>query len=374
MSSGADVIIIGAGIVGAACADALAREGLGVTVLDAATTCAGATVAGMGHIVVMDDSEAQFALTRYSSRLWDELAPQMPREAEYERRGTLWVAANDAEMTAVHAKAVYYRERGVAADILNEQEVREAEANLRDGIVGALLVPGDAVVCAPVAAEWLLHRARQRGASVRYDCRVLNVDSNGVRLADGATLSAEYIICATGASASVLFPGLGVRPRKGHLAITDRYPGFLRHQIVELGYLASAHGHDLESVAFNVQPRATGQVLIGSSRQYGVEGSEIDAPVLSRMLSRAFEYMPRLKNLSVIRVWTGFRAATEDKLPLLGAVRGSSTLYLAVGHEGLGITTSTGSAALITDMLMGREPSIDPAPYLASRITEPAHA
>src|SRR5687767_6087312 len=104
MSNGADVIIIGAGIVGAACADALAREGLGVTVLDAATPCAGATGAGMGHVVVMDDSEAQFALTRYSSQLWDELAPQMPREAEYERRGTLWVAANDAEMMAVHAK------------------------------------------------------------------------------------------------------------------------------------------------------------------------------------------------------------------------------------------------------------------------------
>jgi glycine/D-amino acid oxidase-like deaminating enzyme len=322
----------------------------------------------------MDDSEAEFALTRYSSRLWDELAPQMPREADYERRGTMWVAANEAEMKAVHEKAVYHRERGVATEILNEQEVREAEPNLRHSLAGALLVPGDAVLYAPVAAEWLLGRARLRGATVRYDCRVRSVDSQSVQLAGGATLSAQYIICATGASASILFPGLRVRPRKGHLAITDRYPGFVRHQIVELGYLTSAHGHATESVAFNVQPRATGQVLIGSSRQYGAKGSQIDAPVLTRMLSRAFEYMPRLRDLSVIRVWTGFRAATEDKLPLLGPAPGYSNVYLATGHEGLGITTSTGSAALITDMLLGRKPSINPEPYLPARTAEPAHA
>src|SRR4029077_3367302 len=129
------------------------------------------------------------------------------------------------------------------------------------------------------------------------------------RLADGSRISASAILCATGIWIATLLPGPGVRPRKGHLPITDRYPGFVRHQLVELGYLKSAHGDAAESVAFNVQPRKSGQVLIGSSRQFDVTDPGIDTGMLRRMLSRAMEYMPNLARLDVIRTWTGFRAS-----------------------------------------------------------------
>ena len=66
--------------------------------------------------------------------------------------------------------------------------------------------------------------------------------------------------------------------------ITDRHPGFVHHQIVELGYLKSAHSHNTSSVAFNIQPRKTGQVLIGSSRQFDAEDTSVDQPILDRML------------------------------------------------------------------------------------------
>lgn len=374
MSRSVDVVIIGAGIVGSACADAFSREGFRITVLESATAGSGATAAGMGHIVVMDDSEAQFALTRYSSELWQKLAAELPKEAEYERRGTLWVAAGEAEMAAVHDKAEYHRQRGVGVEILSQHDLRHAEPNLREDLVGGLLVPDDAVLYAPVAAAWLLERATARGAVVRYGANVTKVSSHAVQLTGGEEIPADFVVCATGASATALFPSLPLRPRKGHLAITDRYPGFLRHQIVELGYLQSAHGDSNESVAFNVQPRATGQVLIGSSRQYGEQGPQIDAPILRRMLARAIEFMPRLGALSVLRTWTGFRAATEDKLPLLGPAPGFSNVLLATGHEGLGITTSTGSAALLTDLIAGRKTAIPIDPYLPSRAAEPAHA
>ena len=75
---GYDVVIVGAGIVGAACADEFVRRGQRVAVIGADVIGSGATAAGMGHIVVMDDSDAQFALTRYSQQLWQELRPQLP--------------------------------------------------------------------------------------------------------------------------------------------------------------------------------------------------------------------------------------------------------------------------------------------------------
>jgi glycine/D-amino acid oxidase-like deaminating enzyme len=171
-----------------------------------------------------------------------------------------------------------------------------------------------------------------------------------------------------------LTPGIPVRKRKGHLAITDRYPGWVRHQLVELGYLKSAHSISADSVAFNVQPRKTGQLLIGSSRQYGADRAAIDTYMIHRMLSRAREYMPGLADLAAVRCWTGFRAATPDKLPLIGPTPGNARLYLATGHEGLGITTSLATGKLVADLIVGRPPEIPVEPYLPGRKHEDAHA
>jgi glycine/D-amino acid oxidase-like deaminating enzyme len=157
------------------------------------------------------------------------------------------------------------------------------------------------------------------------------------------------------------------------LAITDRYPGFLHHQIVELGYLKSAHSISGDSVAFNVQPRITGQILIGSSRQFD-SNSTVDFPILSRMLERAAAYMPGLENCSIIRTWTGFRAATPDKLPLIGPWPEDETIFLATGHEGLGITTSLATADLLCAYFDGRVPVIPIEPYLPERVDRMAHA
>ena len=180
---------------------------------------------------------------------------------------------------------------------------------------------------------------------------------------------------ATGSWSPVLTPGLEVKKRKGHLVITDRYPNFLRHQLVELGYLKSAHSLTADSVAFNIQPRKTGQLLIGSSRQFDVDHAQVDGSIVTRMLNRAIEYLPGLRKLSSLRTWTGFRAATPDKLPLIGPHERAQRLYLATGHEGLGITTSLGTAKLLVAQIMNRETAIPVAPYLPARVTqEPAHA
>ena len=158
-----------------------------------------------------------------------------------------------------------------------------------------------------------------------------------------------------------------MRNRKGHLVITDRNPGWVHHQVVELGYLKSAHSIATDSVAFNVQPRKTGQLLIGSSRQFGAEHAGIDAPILTSMLQRARDYMPGLSDLTAIRSWTGFRAATPDNLPLIGPYPGSERLLLATGHEGLGITTSLATAKLLADQILRRQSAIAIDPYLPGR-------
>src|SRR5450755_2672115 len=138
-----DVAIIGAGIVGASCADEFARRGMSVVILDRDGIGSGATAAGMGHIVVMDDSEAQFALTRYSQQLWHEIRPELPADVEYQNCGTIWVATDEEQMAEVQRKQEYYSRRNVPVEVLDSKALEQAEPHLRKRMAGGLLVPED---------------------------------------------------------------------------------------------------------------------------------------------------------------------------------------------------------------------------------------
>jgi glycine/D-amino acid oxidase-like deaminating enzyme len=328
----------------------------------------------MGHIVVMDDSPAQLALTHYSQTLWRELSTRLPADVEYERCGTLWVASDEEEMQEVRRKSTLYGSAGVAAEMLDGQMLAEAEPHLRKQLAGALLVPSDAVLYPPCAAGYLMREALRLGARL-YQRKVLSTKAGEVRLESESSLSTSRIVIASGADACELLPGLPIRKRKGHLVITDRYPGFVRHQLVELGYLKSAHSSTTDSVAFNVQPRKTGQILIGSSRQFGDEGPEVNQRTLAAMIERAQWYMPEIGALSATRTWTGCRAATPDKLPLIGPWPEDESIFLATGHEGLGITTSLGTARMLADHMLGETTKIPIEPYLPRRFARSvAHA
>ena len=363
-----DAIVIGAGIVGAACARELAGNGMKIAICETSDHVGGgATAAGMGHLAVMDDSEPQFALTSFSQRLWRELSEELPADSEYWQCGSLWVAADAEEFAEVERKFRFYSERGVSVEVLDSLQLAEAEPHLRPGLVGGLLMASDSVCYPPCAARYFIERAIVNGANLFLNNGVTEVSDSGVKTQLGEVLAASAVIVATGAEARKLLPCVDVRPRKGHLVITDRYPGFLRHQLIELGYLKSAHSSTSDSVAFNAQPRVTGQILIGSSRQFGVEEGTVEQRMIAQMLQRAQQYMPALKDLSAIRAWTGFRAATPDKLPLIGRCPGYQRVYLATGHEGLGISSSLGTARLIADELLGHNSEISRTPYHSER-------
>src|SRR3989344_4610986 len=306
-----DVLVIGAGIVGAACAHALVLAGLSVRVIDA--RLGGATAAGMGHLVVMDDNPAELALSQTSLDLWHTWAPHMDAGCAFTPCGTLWLAANDAELQAAHDKRSTLQAHGIACEMLDAAALARAEPALRPGLAGALKVQGDSVVYAPRAAQWLLDQAAAHGHLVLEQAEAMQIDGHTVTLRDGSQRS------------------------------------------------------DGTSVAFNVQPRPTGQLLIGSSREFDTIDPAVNNAVMARMLQRALDYLPGLADLNAIRTWTGFRAATPDSLPLIGAHPEHPHLWLAVGHEGLGVTTAPATAQLLAAQIAGGTPAIDPTPYAPAR-------
>lgn len=360
----AEAIVVGAGIIGAACAWQLAQQGLQVLLVD--NQRAGATAAGMGHLVCMDDNPAELALSAYSLQLWRSLVERMPESCAWRGCGTLWLAERDDEMAIAEGKLQRMAEYGVTSEALNAAQVIALEPMLRPGLAGGLRVPGDGIVYAPNVARWLVVDA---GPAVRVIAGEVSVlEQQAVVLTSGERLTAPVVVLACGLQADRLLEQPLLRAKKGHLAITDRYPQRVRHQLVELGYGASAHASDGTSVAFNVQARPTGQLLIGSSRQFDVPDSDIDMPLLAAMLARAGTFLPALAQMNIIRCWTGLRAASADGLPLLGPHPQHRWLWLALGHEGLGVTTALGSAALIAAQIHNHRPAIDDTPYLAARM------
>ncbi len=368
----ADAIVIGAGIVGAACAHALAATGRDVLVLDAGWPAA--TAAGMGHLVLMDDNPAELALSQASLQRWHDWGPQMPADCGFRRCGTLWLAANEAEMQAAHSKMQVLHKHAVACQMLDAQALAAAEPALHPGLHGALLVEDDGQLYAPNAARWLLaHAARP---VTQETAQVTALAPGRVGLADGQWRSAPVVVLAAGLPAQQLCPELPLRAKKGHIAITERGSGAqlgsVQHALVELGYTSSAHSNSGSSVAFNVQQRPTGQLLIGSSRQFDSCDPAVEPAVLARMLRRCLDYLPGLAQHTVLRSWTGFRATTPDGLPIIGPHPQRPGLWLAVGHEGLGVTCAPATAALLAAQICGSAlpPGLDPAPYRAQRFAE----
>lgn len=370
-----DVVVVGGGVVGLATARDLQQAGCTVTVVEAAFAGAGSTSAAMGHVVVMDDSPAQVAFCRDSRARWIAWfdGGGMPAAAEHDPCGTLWLAATEREQAAAGRKVAALQQAGVAAEWLDATELARAEPALRRGLVGAMRVPDDLVCYPPAIARALAEALVAQGANW-VNRRVIGLEPGAVRLDDGSRMSAGAIVLAGGAETAALVPGLPLVPRRGHLVITDRTPLRVHHQLVELGYLDSAHSMGGASIAFNVQPRRTGQLLIGSSRELVGFDATINRDLVGRMLTRAVDFVPELARVLASRTWVGFRPATPDSLPLIGPWPALPGTWVATGHEGLGITMAPTTAALITASIMGGPPPIDPLPYLPDRPMPAAEA
>lgn len=361
-----DVLVLGAGIVGCACAREFAQAGLRVGLVEPSTIAGEATSAAMGHIVVLDDSPAQLNLTAYARSLWTELSPNLPVSVEAAFPGTLWIATDEQELQVVQSKKTAYASAGIDIELIDAVTLAEVEPSLRLGLAGAILVPNDGVLAPAAAAHFFFDQAIQAGVVLLHGHTAIQASRGTVQLDDGSMHSAAHIVIATGTDMR-LAPSVPMLQRKGQLLLTVPSPGLLRHQVVELGYLRSAHQLIGDSVAFNIQPRRTGEILIGSSRQSNNCDPAVDQPLLQRMLERAYTFMPALANLATSRTWTGFRAATPDKIPYLGPTEDPSVL-LAMGFEGLGITTAPAAARLLLDHILNRPSAIDPTPYLPARI------
>jgi glycine/D-amino acid oxidase-like deaminating enzyme len=365
-----EVAIIGGGIVGCACARELARAGHSVTLFEAGSEVAADTSCrAMGHIGIYDESEAQLALSALARSTWDEISTDLPPPVEYIRRGSLWLARESRELEEAARKQGRLRQRGIEAQLLDSEAVYRAEPNVRAGLAGALLVPGDAVIDTTAATRYLAESARRAGAVVRTRTAVARLEPEALELASGERVRATTIVLAAGWQSPKLLPALPIRPRKGHIIRTAARPGFIRHNLSEIGYMAETRPTAGDSISLVVQPRASGQYLLGATRQYAGSSLEVDPRVIEALRRTVEEFVPGFADLPTESTWTGLRPAGPDSVPIIGRWPTSPRWIVAAGHEGIGITTSLATGRLVAEIVDHRTPSIPLAPYSAERLS-----
>lgn len=373
-----DVVIVGAGVVGAACAYYAARSGLSVAVVDRGSVAGGTTGAGEGNLLVSDKAPGpELELALLSFALWRDLADELPPDIEFERKGGLVVAAGEESLATLTGTAKGQREAGVEAYPVTSQGLRDAEPHLAPGLAGGFHYPQDAQVQPALAAAHLLREARRAGARLHLGeevTAVLTGPSGAVRgvRTSGGELYAPAVVNAAGTwggeIAALAGVDLPVLPRRGFVLVTEPLPRLIRHKVYAAEYVADvASGSAALQTSPVVEGTPSGPVLIGASRERVGYDRTLSVPVISRLAARAAELFPVLADVRLLRAYHGFRPYLPDHLPAIGPDPRAPGLHHACGHEGAGIGLAPATGVLITAGLLGERPVMDPAPFRPER-------
>jgi glycine/D-amino acid oxidase-like deaminating enzyme len=372
-----DVIVVGAGIVGTACARELAVRGVGVLLLDRGEVAGGTTGVGEGNVLASDKDEGpELDLTRAGLALYDELDERLGREAHIRRKGALIVHPEEETWLEEPARVERLLAYGLRCALIDAADVRELEPELTGPLLGAAWFPDD-LQCAPRAiARALAREARAAGARVRTGCDVESIPVRdghvvGVRLAGDETLPAGAVVLAAGAWSRVLAAKAGlelpVEPRWGQLVrLTPgrRDPPLIRRKVVDGSYLASVASADAAlEVTTVLETTLEGDVLVGSSRARRGFDTAVDPAVSEGMVQRAARLAPAVADLPVAGAWAGLRPWLPDHVPAIGASGRVPGLWVATGHEGAGVALGPVTGRLIAQAYCGEDPLLDLDPF-----------
>ncbi|MFF4666193.1 NAD(P)/FAD-dependent oxidoreductase [Streptomyces sp. NPDC001282] len=369
-----DTVIIGAGVVGAACAYYAARAGLTVAVVDRGPVAGGTTGAGEGNLLVSDKEPGpELDLALYSAGLWRELAALLPREIEYEAKGGLVVAPDPASLDALRHFAESQGKAGVEAAEAGPVDLPGLEPHLVPGLAGAFHYPQDAQVQPAQAAARLLAAS---GATVYPGEEVTGFVCSGEAVCGVRTprrrLLAPAVVNAAGtwagAVAELAGTSLPVLPRRGFVLVTEPLPRVVRHKVYAADYIADvASGSAALQSSAVVEGTPSGPVLIGASRERVGFDRSLSTEVLRRLAAQAAALFPVLADVRVMRTYHGFRPYLPDHLPAIGPDPRRPGLLHACGHEGAGIGLAPATGALIAAALTGAEPPLPPGPFRPDR-------
>lgn len=361
------VVIVGAGIVGAATAYYLSLAGARVTLLDAKTPSSGATGASDGAVSVASKRPGpMMRLAREARDLYAQLVRDGVLAGAFHTRATYLFARTPEEVALIHAQGHDLAGAGEPTVALTRAELLSQIPGLGEQVLAGLKVPQDGHAIGYQVVSRLLAAAgitAQRHTPVRRlviaQGRVIGVDT------DAGRVLADRVVVAAGIDSGPLL-GLSdvMIPRKGQLIVTDRattggaaFPG----PLMSAGYLAAKRAtvSGQSRVNLVIDPLSTGQFLIGSSREEGLTDRQTDADTVAAILREALEVYPALARQRVVRTFAGIRATTPDALPIIGRHPEIEGLIIATAMQGDGICLGPLVGGAVARLACDLEPTQD---------------
>jgi len=358
----AEVVVVGGGAIGLACAFSLAGQGHSITLLDASGT-RGASWAAAGMLAPV--SEAAFGeieLTRLNLAAVAEFAAfaaGLDADVGLRAEGTLVVAFNSDDRAALERLSAYRDSLGLATVRLSGREARKAEPYLAGEVRAGVLAEGDLSVDNRRYLAALLAGCRRRGVQVRAE-EVGGLDGNRARTASGAEYPFEIAVVCSGAASSALVP-VPVQPVKGQivrLAVPSRLGTVLTRTVRGL-----VRGSEVYLV-----PRAGGELVVGATSEQQGFDTTVTAGGVYELLRNAYELLPISSECEFVEARAGSRPGTPDNGPLLGWARPG--VLIATGHYRNGILLSASTARAVTAMVAGQPAGAEWEPFGLDRFEQ----
>lgn len=363
-------LVIGAGIVGLLQARALAQQGLTVTLIDKGLCGREASWAGGGIVSPLYPwrySPAVTALASWSQAYYPNLVQSLEADsgvdAELSRHGLLMLSVDDED------EALQWGGSSGWVQPVDKEALYRLEPTLREGFAGALWMPQVASVRNPRLLRALrAYVASEKRITLLEECSAHQLllsqgAVRGVQTSKGTLLADQVILTAGAWTAGVLESAgvtLPITPVRGQMILFAAQPGTVKRVVMRDGkYLI---------------PRRDGRVLAGSTLEHtGFDKSTTDL-ARNTLTDMAIDLYPELADAPVEAHWAGLRPAAADAIPFIGPVPGMDGLWINAGHYRNGLVLAPASVQLLTSLLLGEAPPLDPAPYGLERALTPCRA
>ena len=380
-----DVIIIGGGIIGSSVAWQLSRRKKRVLVIERKEICSGSAGATDGVVGYHTKKPGlQLDLAVQSIEMFKTLNRDLETNVEYGLEAGGMQPVEDKDQWDMHeAMASEQRKSGVDIRMITAEEACSIEPNLNPDIYGALWSPTGGKVN-PLAMTFGFARAAKRlGAVYLTETEVTQILTEGGRAVGVNTTAGEFradcIVDAAGAWAGKVAALAGidlpVKPRKGQLLITEPIGPFLRATVQCAMYnVIKFRPETIKDptvlkigASLSIEQQESGGLIIGGTREFADFEEENTFEAVETMVKRAVRFFPALKDVSIIRCFSGFRPYTPDGLSMMGEVRTLPGFYMAAGHEGDGIALSPVTGRLMAELIAEGKTSYDITPFSPNR-------
>lgn len=370
----AEVVIIGAGIVGAMCAYYINRAGLKAIVIDRGTVASGTTGAGEGNIMVSDKSPGpELELALKSRDMWFEVAQDLGNEFELVAKGGLAVSRGDA--SSLFELSNSQSVAGVQTKRVGASEIQELEPFISKAIQNGVHYPQDAQCQPMLAAAHILRQLQRRGLEFIGHQEVLKIERKSENLTVRTStleIQSDFVVNAAGTWAGEIARLAGselpIMPRRGFILVTAPLPKYVNHKVYDSDYVDNVASSDADlQTSTVIEGTQSGTILIGASRERVGFDKSISVSVIQRLARQATSLFPILAGAQLLRVYNGFRPYSPDHLPVIGADSLIPGLYHCAGHEGAGIGLSAGSGKVIAQLIKNETPIVNPEPFSPAR-------